>query len=146
MNYYLTIVEKATGHPHLEQTSLPRKHKRTNYSILQFLKGYQSADGHNLLTVESHYKSIIMRELMLLFKPLRFDQPNVKTQCFLQQLLLKGIQGHDINIEISEIKNIYGDSINFDSLLTKLQVLKTIAKEQKLSNTREIVKMLKNCN
>ena len=36
MNYYLTIVEKAAEHPHLEQTSLPRKHKRTNYSILQF--------------------------------------------------------------------------------------------------------------
>ena len=65
-------------------------------------------------------------------------------ECFLEQLLLKKIQGHVITIEISRIKNIYGEDINVDSLPAKLQVLKTIAIEQKPLNTREIVKMLKN--
>ena len=46
----------------------------------------------------------------------QFDQSSFKAQCFLEQLLLKGIQGHDITTEISEIKNIYGDDINFNSL------------------------------
>ena len=64
----------------------------------------------------------------------RLNQQSFKAQCFIEQLLLKGIQGHDITIEISKIKNIYGD-INFDALSTELQVLKTIFKEQKPSNT-----------
>ena len=136
-NYYLTIVEKAAGHPQIEQLSLPRKHKRTNYSILQFIEGYQSAESYNSLTVDGHYRSIYYERIDAIIQAImtRLDRPNFKTQCFLQQLLLKGIQGHDIIIEISEIKNIYGDGINFDSLLTKLQVLKTIVKENKNHQT-----------
>ena len=33
-------------------------------------------------------------------------------------LNLKGVHDHKITIEISEIENISGDEINFDSLLT----------------------------
>ena len=54
------------------------------------------------------------------------------------------IYGDDINGDDINGDDIYGDDINFASHPTKLQVLKTIVKEQKPSNTREIVKMLKN--
>ena len=57
-------------------------------------------------------------------------------------LNLKGVHDHKITIEISEIENISGDEINFDSLLTESQVLKTIVKEQKPSNTRDIGRMI----
>ena len=70
----------------------------------------------------------------------------MKTQYFLEQLLLKEIQCRDITIEICEIKNNYNDDINFNSLPKELQVLETIFKEQKSSNAREIVKMHKNCD
>lgn len=72
----------------------------------------------------------------------RFDQPRFKAQCFLEQLLMKGIQGQDITTEISEIKNIHGDNIYFGTLPTDVQVLKPIVKEQNPSNTREIVKII----
>ena len=81
---------------------------------------------------------------MLLFKPKWHDSTNQVLKRN-EQLLLKGIQGHDTTIKISEIRNIYGDD-NFDSLPTEFQVLQAIVNEQKPSNTREIVKILKNCD
>lgn len=69
-------------------------------------------------------------------------RPSFKARCFLEQLLSKGIQRHDITIKISEIKNIY-DDITFDSLATEFQMLKTIIKEQQPSNTRELSRCLK---
>ena len=107
--------------------------KHPNYSILQYTERHQSAEGHHPLTVEDLFSIMT-----------RFDQPSFKAQFFLEQVLLKEIQGHDSTVEISEIKNIYGDDINSNSLPTELQLLKTIVKEQKPLSTCAIVKMLKN--
>ena len=74
-------MEKAAGHPQIEQPSLPRKHKDTSYSILQFIAGYQSAEGYNPLTVECHYRSIYHERIDAIIQAIitRFDQPNFKT-------------------------------------------------------------------
>ena len=55
-NYYHTIVKKAVKPPQIQQLSLPRKRKRPNYSILQYIEGHQSAESHYLLTVEDRYR------------------------------------------------------------------------------------------
>ena len=54
----------------------------------------------------------------------------MKAQCFLNQLLLKGTQSHNIAIEICQTKHIYGDDINFGSLPIEFQVLQLIVKDR----------------
>ena len=51
------------------------------------------------------------------------DQPIFKAQCILEQLLIKGIQIQDITTEISEVKSIYSDDINFDSLPNRISII-----------------------
>ena len=111
--YYHVIVKKAAEHPHIEQPSLPRN---INAQTTQFCS---TGKGINLLkatVVEDQYKSIYYEAIDAIVQAImtRFDQPSFIAQCFVEQLLLKVIQGLDITIEISEIKNIYGDDINFD--------------------------------
>ena len=97
---------------------------------MQYIEGHQSAEGYHPLAVEDHYRQIYYEKIDTIIQAVmtRFDQPSFKAQCFIEQLLLKGMQGHDVTIEISEIKNFYGDGISFNSLPTELQVLKTNGK------------------
>ena len=127
MSYYY---EKSCKPSTEEQHSLPRKRKRLNYSSLQYIEGHQSAEDRYSVTVKNHYRSIYYEASDAIAQAFvtRFDQPNFKAQCFLEQLLLTRIQDHVITIDFFGIKNIYGDDINMDSLPTEFQVLKTIAK------------------
>ena len=124
-NYYQTIVKKVAGYPQNEQPSLPRKCKRAGWSILQYRVGRQSAGGHHPRTVEDHYMSIYYEAVDAVVQTIMTpsDQPIFKAQCILEQLLIKGIQSQDITIEISEVKSIYSDDINFDSLPNRISIV-----------------------
>ena len=64
----------------------------------------------------------------------------------MEQVLLKGIEGKDASDETEEMKNVFGDDVGVTSLSTELEVLKSICKKNKPSNTLEIIEVLKQCN
>ena len=76
----------ATEHRQIEQPSLPRKRKRPNYSILQYVEGHQSAEGHHPLTVEDRCKSMYYEAIDAILQAIMkgFDQSSFKAQYFLQ--------------------------------------------------------------
>ena len=81
--------------------------------------------------VESHYRLMYYEAINAIVQSYdKIQNKSLKAQCFLDQLLLKGTQGHNITIEICQVKYIYGDDINFDSLPTEFQVLKAIVKDR----------------
>ena len=64
----------------------------------------------------------------------RFNQPSFKVFITMEQLLLKDIEEDDISIEIAESQKIYGEDVNFGSLSSELQSLKTILNGDKPSH------------
>ena len=146
--FYGVILKKAANHPQIEHLTLPRKRKRPNYSILNYVEGHSSAEGHHPATVEDHYRCLYYNAVDSIVQALmpHFDQPSFKAFCAMEQLLLKGIEDQDVSGETAEVQKIYGDDINFGSLSTELTVLKTICKDEKPSHTKEIVKALKGCD
>ena len=64
----------------------------------------------------------------------RFNQPSFKVFSTMEQLLLKDIEEDDISIEIAESQKIYGEDVNFGSLSSELQSLKTILNGDKPSH------------
>ena len=73
----------------------------------------------------------------------RFNQPSFKVFSTMEQLLLKGIDEDDISVEIAEAQKNYGEDVNFGSLSSELQSLKTILNGDKPSHIHNIVKTLK---
>ena len=61
----------------------------------------------------------------------------------MEQLLLKGMEEDNISVEIAESQKIYGEDVNFGSLSSELQSLKTILNGDKPSHNHDIVKTLK---
>ena len=146
--FFGAILIKAANHPQIEHSTLPRKRKRPNYSILNYVEGHPSAEGHHPATVEDHYRSLYYNVVDSIVQALmtRFDQPSLKAFCAMEQLLLKGIEGQDVSAATDEVQKIYGDDIYFCSLSTERTVLKTICKDEKPSHTKEIAKALKGCD
>ena len=126
-------MKKAANHPQIEHPTLPRKRKRPNYSILNYVEGHPSAEAHHPATVANHYRSLYYNAVDSIVQALmtRFDQPSFKVFCTMEQLLLKGIEGQDVSAETAEVQKIYGDDIYFGSLRTELAVLKTTCKDEK---------------
>ena len=56
--FYGVILKKAANHSQIEHPTLPRKHKLPNFSILNYVEGHPSAEGHHA-TVEDHYRSLL---------------------------------------------------------------------------------------
>ena len=131
--FFGVILKKAANHPQIEHPTVPRKRSRPNYSILNYVEGHPSAEGHYPATVEDHYRSLYYDAVddIIQAHMTRFDQPSFKAFCAMEQLLLKGIEGLDVGAETAEVQKIYGDDINFGSLSTEFAVLKTICKEEK---------------
>ena len=78
--FYGVILKKAANHPQIEYPTLPRKRKSPNYSILNYVEGYLSAEGQHPATVEDHYRSLYYNAVDSIFQVLmtRFDQPSFK--------------------------------------------------------------------
>ena len=118
----------AADNPKIDDPALPRKHNRPNYSILSYVDGHKSAEAHHPTTVEEHYSELYYDAIDNIKQAImtRFNQPSFKVFSTIEQLLPKGIEEDDISVEIAEPQKIYGEDVNFGSLSSELQSLKTI--------------------
>ena len=143
--FFDLVVKKAADIPKIDDPALPRKRNRPNYSILSYVDGHKSAEVHNPTTVEEHYSELYYDAIDNIKEAImtRFNQPSFKMFSTMKQLLLKGIEEDDISVEIAESQKIYVEDVNFGSLSSELQSLKTILNGDKPSHIHDIVKTLK---
>ena len=126
--FFDLVVKKAADIPKIDDPALPRKRNRPNCSILSYVDGHKSAEAHHPTTVEEHYSELYYDAIDNIKQAImtRFNQPSFKVFSTMEQLLLKGIEEDDISVEIAESQKIYGEDVNFGSLSSELQSLKTI--------------------
>ena len=143
--FFDLVVKKAADIPKIDDPALPRKHNRPNYSILSYVDGHKSAEAHHPTTVEEHYSELYYEAIDNIKQAImtRFNQPSFKVFSTMEQLLLRGMEEDDISVEIAESQKIYGEDVNFGSLSSELQSLKTILNGDKPSHIHDIVKTLK---
>ena len=146
--FFDLVVKKAADIPKIDDPALPRKRNRPNYSILSYVDGNKSAEANHPTTVEEHYSELYYEAIDNIKQAImtRFNQPSFKVFSTMEQLLLKGIEEDDISVEIAESQKIYGEDVNFGSLSSELQSLKTILNGDKPSHIHDIVKTLKSCD
>ena len=143
--FFDIVVKKAADIPKIDDPALPRKRNRPNYSILSYVDGHKSAEAHHPITAEEHYSELYYDAIDNIKQAIMtcFNQPNFKVFSTMEQLLLKGMEEDNISVEIAESQKIYGEDINFGSLSSELQSLKTILNGDKPSHNHDIVKTLK---
>ena len=143
--FFDLVVKKAADIPKLDGPALPRKRNRPNYSILSYVDGHKSAEAHHPTTVEEHYTELYYDAIDNIKQAImtRFNQPSFKVFSTIEQLLLKGIEEDDISVEIAESQKIYGEDVNFGSISSELQSLKTVLNGDKPSHIHDVVKTLK---
>ena len=139
--FFDLVVKKAADIPKIDDPALPRKRNHPNYSILNYVDGHKSAEAHHPTTVEEHYSELYYDNIDNIKQAImtRFNQPSFKVFRTMEQLLLKGIEEDDISVEIAESQKIYGEDVNFGSLSSELQSLKTILNGDKPSHIHDIV-------
>ena len=76
----------------------------------------------------------------------RFNQRSYKVFSSLEQLLLKGIEGHCYATEMQEMKHTYGNDVDTVLLTSEIGILKTILKGDQPRNAAEVVAILKECD
>ena len=102
---YDACVKKAKDFSFVAEPCLNQKRRAPNYSILQYVEGYNSAaNSHHPETPRDHYRSVFYESIDVIVSSIRerFDQPCFQVFEQLESLLLKSLQGEDTNEELVE--------------------------------------------
>ena len=91
--FYKSVEKKAMAFPEIEAPMLPRKRRRPNYSIMQFVIGDNETHAHRRESIEDFYRQIFYEVIdsFILSKKTRFDQPSYQVFLNHEQLLLRAI-------------------------------------------------------
>ena len=128
--FFQTVKVKAVKFD-VESPCLPRKRRRPQYSMLQFVHGHEETSNktgaYNPATVEDHFRQIYHDALDTIIAAIsdRFEQPSFQFFLSIEQLLLKAIKEVSYEKEIVCLKE-YHDDINRPALTAEFQVLKTV--------------------
>ena len=116
--------------------ALPRKRKKSNYSILHYVTGNPEATAaaHYPENPYDHYKPIYYEALDSIVNAIkdRLDQPTFKLFTQAEQLLLKGVGKQDVTDELKVLETHFKGDYDADSLTSELQLLPTILECQSI--------------
>jgi len=141
-------VTKATSNliNQLDKPTLPRKRKRPNYSILQYVTGYEGpeSNAHYPETPEDYFKPMYFQALDAIVNAIndRFDQPGLIKFGNVEQLLLKSIVKDDTSSELKVLKTDFGGDYDPVQLESELLLLPTIFHQFSPVDFRDICKHL----
>ena len=131
---YDTCLTKAKKISFVEEPVLKRKRKAPNYSILEYIEGYDTsnATAHHPETPRDHYRGVFYESIDGLVSSVRerFDQPSFLVFEQLESLLLKALQGQDTSKELLFVNEKYGTDIDIEQVKVELQTIKVILKDK----------------
>ena len=143
--FFESVVQKAGKHHHVEGPSVSRKRKTPNYSILQYVHGYQSSSkDHQPSTPEQQYRVIYYEAINLFVCSLkeRFHQPTYQVYVSLENILICGIHDKEIRIEDKNILETYNDDLDVSALSCELQILRQMCKDTHIECFHDILSIL----
>ena len=112
--FYQTVRKKAEKVGDLNEPFLPRKRHQPNYSILQFVSGYEgksdAVESYYPTTVKEHFKAIYFETIDAVHNALRegFEQPS-----FI------------IFLNLEHFVSVYADDVETTALPRELLILRT---------------------
>ena len=124
---YDTCLTKAKKISFVEEPVIKRKRKAPNYSILEYIEGYDTsnATAHHPETPRDHYRGVFYESIDGLVSSVRerFDQPSFLVFEQLESLLLKALQGQDTSKELLFVNEKYGTDIDIEQVKVELQTV-----------------------
>ena len=144
--FYDTILKKAKEFPFVSEPSLPRKRRAPNYSVLQYVEGYNAEGGeYHPDSPRDHFRQIYLQAIDVLVTSIkdRFNQPSFLAYERLESFLLKGLRDEDISGEFSYLQQMYSSDVNVEQLKVEMDVLKVIMKGENPECFDDILKHLK---
>ena len=123
------MLKTAKLHQFVNPPTLKRKRRAPNYSILQFVEGsYQSEEAHHPSSPKESYCTIYYEVLDCLINSLkeRFTKPSFVVYDMLESVLLKSLDGEDIENERKYINTMYNGELNYHSLTNEVDILRAI--------------------
>ena len=109
--------------------SLKRKRKYPNYSILQYVEGWQSkGQSHPPDSPRDHYRQEYYNAIDVLTSSVRdrFDQSSFLVFQNLESLMIKTIKGENFSCELKFVKERYDTDIDTEDLTIELSTLKLL--------------------
>ena len=132
----------------LGKPTLPRKRKKPNYSILQYVTSYEGPESNAYYpeTPNAYFKPMYFQALDAIINAIndRFEQPALKKFMNVEQLLLKSIVKDDISMELKDLEVDFGGDFNAIQLESELHFLPTIFGHSLPTDFREICEHLQN--
>ena len=145
--FYEKIKMSASKIEAISTPMIPRKRKRPNYSILQYVTGNPTSTGeaYHPENAHDHFKLIFFEALDAIVNAIkdRFDQPAFELFSQVEQLLLKSVGKQDVTDELEVLETHFKDDYDSESFIAELQLLPTIFEECPPINLEDIVMALK---
>ena len=127
---------------------LPRKRKKPNYSILQYVEGNPKPTGeaYHRENAYDHLKQIHFEALDAIVNAIndKFDQPAFELFSQVEQLFLKSVKKQDVTDELKMVEKHFKNDYDEESLIAELKLLPTIFEEEcPPINLEDVVKVIK---
>ena len=110
-----------------EVPMLPRKRKKPNYSILQYVEGNPKPTGeaYHPENAYDHFKQIYFEALDAIVNTIndRFDQPAFELFSQVEQLFLKSVKKQDVTDELKMVEKHFKNDYDEESLIAEPQLL-----------------------
>ena len=126
--------------------SLKRKRKYPNYSILQYVEGWQSkGQSHLPDSPHDHYHQEYYNAIDVLTLSVRdrFDQPSSLVFQNLESLMIKAIKGENFSCELMFAKEICDTDIDTEDLTIELSTLKLLLEGKDITHFQDFLKEIK---
>ena len=144
--FYDAVKKAANSIKGIVQPAMPRKRKRPNYSIIQYVVGYEgpASNAHYPETTEKYFKQMYFEALDAVVNAMEdhFEQPALKKFMNVEQLFLKTINNQDASAELKAVKTDFDGDFNADQLESELHLIPTIFKDSKPVDFHDICKTL----
>ena len=112
---------------------LPRKRKKANYSILQYVEGNPKPTGeaYHPENTYDHFNQIYFEALNAIVNAIndRFDQSAFELSSQVEQLFLKSVKKQDVTDELKMVEKHFKNDCDEESLIAELQLLPAIFEE-----------------
>ena len=146
--FYEKIETSASKIDEASTPMLPRKRKKPNYSILQYVKGNPKPTGgaYHPENAYDHFKQMFFQALDATVNAIndRFDQPGFELFSQVEQLFLKSVKKKDVTDELAMVEKHFKNDYDEESLIAELQLLPTIFEEEcPPINLEDVVKVIK---
>ena len=132
--FYEKIEASASKIDEVSTRMLPRKRKKPNYSILQYVEGNPKPTGeaYHPENTYDHFKQIYFETLDVIVNAIndRFEQPAFELFSQVEQLFLKSVKKQDVTDELKMVEKHFKNDYYGESVIAELQLLPTIFEEE----------------